>query len=479
MLALPAVGGVVVLALPAAHARKPWIGARAVSLAFAAATLILAAMAAGWIDLSGGKQLVQSAPWLKGLGVNYEVAVTGITLPLVMMAAAMGAVACWAAYGVKQSVRGYFALLLWSLAAGLGTLVLQDVFMSAGAAIALVVTIYFLAVGWGGGRRVPAARRFLYFGIAGMAAALAGIAVLERGGVAAATAEIWFWVMAAGFGALMAAAPLHLWLADLLAECTTPVGMLVVSLVQTAGAFGILHVVHFVAAAKMPEAARMADGTLGWIGLAVAAYAILSAMGQKDLMRLAANFSVAQMGFFLMGIANGAAATEGAAFLLVAHGISAGMMVFVCGMIRERVGHCEIDRLGGWAGHMPAFAGWSAVGILGMAGVPGLCGFVGEMLVMLGIFGRRSDATIDFAAERHAILLGVSGLAAMAILMGIGVWMYQRVYMGSPRPEHSNVARMSLSERWILAVLGIGVAGLGIMPMVVTEVMRGAADVGK
>ena len=431
-------------------------------------------MAAGWMDLSGGKQLLQQVQWLKSFGVRYEVAVTGLSLPLVMMTAAMGAVACWASYGIKQSPRGYFALLLWATAAAIGSLVLQDFFMAAAATVALVVIIYFLAAGWGTDRRIPAARRFLYFGIAGMAAAIAGMAVIDRAGAAASST--WYWLAIAGFGALMAVVPLHLWLADLLAESATPVGILVVSLVQTAGAYGILHAVHATAAEKIPTILVANDATLGWIGLAVAAYSALSAMGQKDLMRLAANLSVAQMGFFLIGIASGAAATEGAGFLLVTHGISAGMTVYVCGMIRERVGHCEIDRLGGLAAHMPAFAGWSAVGVLGMVGVPGLCGFVGEMLVIMGIFARPTSASDSM---EHAVLLGVSGIAVMAILIGIGVWMYQRVYLGSPRPEHSNVARMSLSERWILAVLGIAVVGLGIMPMLVTEVMRGAADIGK
>ncbi|HVT81556.1 MAG TPA: hypothetical protein VHM90_12950, partial [Phycisphaerae bacterium] len=148
-LALPVIGGGVILTIPAVHARRPWFGARAASLMFAAATLILAAMAAGWMDLSGNKQLVQRADWLKSFGIHYEVAVTGLSLPLVMLTAAMGAVAAWASYNIKQSVRGYFVLIQWATAAALGVLVLQDVFMSAAAAAALVVLVYFLAAGWG------------------------------------------------------------------------------------------------------------------------------------------------------------------------------------------------------------------------------------------------------------------------------------------------------------------------------------------
>jgi NADH:ubiquinone oxidoreductase subunit 4 (subunit M) len=116
--------------------------------------------------------------------------------------------------------------------------------------------------------------------------------------------------------------------------------------------------------------------------------------------------------------------------------------------------------------------------MLGLAGVPGLCGFVGQILVVMGIFGHRNEWGAGGAVpgmERQLALLGAGGVAVMAVLMGVGVWMYQRVYMGAPRPEHSNVARMSLSERWILAVLGAAVIGLGLMPMAVTGMMRGAA----
>jgi NAD(P)H-quinone oxidoreductase subunit 4 len=473
-LAVPLAGGGVVLAIPASHARRPWIGARAVSLAFAAATLILASMAAGWMDPAGGRQLIQNAPWLASIGIDYEVGATGLSLPLMMLAAGMGAVACWASYGVKQSVRGYFALLLWSIAAALGALALQEPLLAAGATLVLAVVIYFLAAGWGGDRRVPAARRFLYFGVAGMAAVTAGLALQRRGGM---PPEWSVWATLAGFGALMAVVPLHVWLGDLLAEATTPVGMVVVCFVQTAAAYGLMQWLQGPLAESHFDEGRVRE-CLVWIGLGVAAYAALGAMGQRDLMRLAANFSIAQMGFVLMGIAVGPVTMEGAGFMLVAHGLAAGMMVYCCGMIRERVGHCEIERLGGLAGHMPGFAGWSAVGMLGLAGVPGLCGFVGQILVVMGIFGHRNEWGAGGAVpgmERQLALLGAGGVAVMAVLMGVGVWMYQRVYMGAPRPEHSNVARMSLSERWILAVLGAAVIGLGLMPMAVTGMMRGAA----
>jgi NADH-quinone oxidoreductase subunit M len=145
------------------------------------------------------------------------------------------------------------------------------------------------------------------------------------------------------------------------------------------------------------------------------------------------------------------------------------MWVFVAGMVQDRVGHTEIARLGGLGGHMPAFSGWAAVAFLGAMGMPGLGVFAGVLLVLMGTFEKGGAA-----GGAAAMWLGVVGAGVLVLLMGCCVWTYQRVFLGAPRPEHSNVARMSLSERWILAILGLASLMLGVVPALVTEPMREA-----
>jgi NADH-quinone oxidoreductase subunit M len=131
--------------------------------------------------------------------------------------------------------------------------------------------------------------------------------------------------------------------------------------------------------------------------------------------------------------------------------VAAGMMVLVAGMVESRVGHSQWERLGGLGGHLPALAAWSAVAFLGTAGMPGSGTFVAVALVVLGAF------------ERGAAWLGVVGVVALAGLIGCAAWAYGKVFMGSPRPEHSNVARLSVSEKWMLLLLGLAVVGLGMI----------------
>src|SRR5437870_229727 len=135
MIALPAVGGGVALALPAKHARK----ARAVAMAVLGTTLVLACIAAGWMDWgrSGEAQLLTRVRWLPWINSDYFVGVDGLSMPLVLLTAAMGVIACWASYGILRSVRGYCALLMWMVAGMLGAFCSLD----------LVLLVVFLELG--------------------------------------------------------------------------------------------------------------------------------------------------------------------------------------------------------------------------------------------------------------------------------------------------------------------------------------------
>ena len=271
----------------------------------------------------------------------------------------------------------------------------------------------------------------------------------------------------------MAVVPVHRWLAEVLTEAATPVAMMVVAVMQTAGGYALIRI-----------STRILVGTkagepLWWVallGVITMIYGGLAAAGQKDLRRVVAYGSVAQMGFVLLGIATFTpTGLLGASYLLVGHGVAAAMMVFLAGMIQDRAGHCEIERLGGLSGHMSAFGGWGLLGFLAMMGLPGLCVFVGELLVVMGTFSAGRAGYSEHITGGW-VWLGTLSAGMMAMLTGIWVWTYQRVFMGPPRPEHSNWARMSMSEKWILALLGVTAAALGVMPMVVTEPMRGAVE---
>jgi len=470
-LALPVAGGLAVLALPEAQAKRPWMGARAVALAFGAATLIVAGRAGGLMDYSTPDvQFTARLFGLRGMGIGVD----GFSMPLVLLAAGMGMMASLASYGIKQSVKSYFTLVQFWLAAALGVLVAREGVALAGCLLAAVVLMYFLMAGWGTERKLRAARRYLYLTLPALACALAG--TLSGGGtpggganpaaLPAETSTLGFWAMFAGFGILTALTPVHWWLSEVVTEASTPIAMLTVGVMQTLGAYGLLRLGHPLFA---HEAHAWPAGLLGAITMA---YGALAALGQKNLKRMAAYVSISLMGCVVLGGAMGTAASiTGAVFLLAAHAVGVGMMVFVAGMIQDRLGHTDIPRLGGLGGHMPALAGWGAMAFLGAMGLPGLCVFAGEVLVVMGTLERSREG-----AAHGIVWLAVTGVGAMALLLGGCVWTYQRVFLGAPRPEHSNVARMSVSERSLLAIFGLAVVALGILPALLTDAVRVTAE---
>ncbi len=494
MLALPAVGGGLILALPAAHAKK----ARGIAMAFLVATLVLAAIGAGWMDWTQGSnpQLTTRIVWLGILGSAYSVGVDGLSMPLVLLTAAMGMIACWGSYGIIRSARAYFALLLWAVVGLLGALVAQDLLLFFVFFELSLVPLYFLMGGWGGARKEYAASKFFLFSTVGAIFLLVALLVVYAltHGLGPHNAGVWdltqlatnpqirahidaeaglstvaFWLLVVAFGIKMGVVPMHTWLGDALMEAPTPIAMLLVAVVTALGAYGFMRICYPIFSEQAVEQWR----PLAWLGVFTILYAALAALAQKDLRRVVAFGSIAQMGYVLLGVAvMSQTAIKGVGFLLVAHGVSMGMLVFITGMIVDRTGHCDIKRLGGLAGHMPVFAGWSAVAFLTAMGLPGLCVFTGELLILLGTF----TATPDGGPRQNVLWLGIMGTGTMVFTGACYIWAFQRVFLGAPKPEHSNVARLSSSEKWILATFSVAAVVLGVLPSLVLEPMRNWAD---
>ena len=491
MLALPAAGGGLILALPAAHAKK----ARGIAMAFLTATLVIAAIGAGWMDWSQGSepQLTMRFAWLGVLGSAYSIGVDGLSMPLVLLTAAMGMIACWASYGIIRAGRAYFALLLWAVVGLLGAFIAQDLLLFFVFFELSLVPLYFLIGGWGGPRKEYAASKFFLFSMVGALLLLVTLLVVyaQTHGAGPNNAPVWdltqlvrnpgvrshinaeaglstmaFWLLIVAFGIKMAIVPMHTWLGDALAEAPDSRG-------HVAGHCRDQSWRLWVDTGLLPHFSEQAAEQwrpMAWLGVFTILYAALAALAQKDLRRVVAFGSIAQMGYVLLGLAvMSQTAIQGVGFLLLAHGVSIGMLVFITGMIVDRTGHCEIKRLGGLAGHMPAFAGWSALGFLTAMGLPGLCVFVGELLILLGTF-----TTMPKDGPRETVLwLGIIGAGAMLLTGACYIWAFQRIFLGAAKPEHSNVARLSSSEKWILVAFSLATVVLGILPGLLLEPMRG------
>jgi NADH:ubiquinone oxidoreductase subunit 4 (subunit M) len=523
---LPLAGMAAVLMVPARHAARAWLGARAVALAFAVGTLIVAAVAAGRADV-GDALLVGTAPaattpaptdvargTLHLQVAGMALAMDGVALPVVLLTAGLGVLAAWGSYGLKRHIKGYFAGLLLGLSGALGALLAVNSLVYLTAVMVAALALFGLLSIRGTDRRVPAARHFLYFVLLAAAAILTAL-LLDLGGAAFSGAADWsamgaavgpvsdataaappsniaFWFMLAGCGTLAAAVPFHWWLVDTTAESTTPLGFLTAGVFQTLGAYGMLRLwsgwgwwgcassgqlAAWLGSASSegvgPDAFRA--WAVGVLGAGTMLYGALAALGQENLKRMAAFASVSLGGCILLGLATGTpAGVAGATCLLIGRPVAVNLMVLAAGMIEERLGHCCIPRLGGLAGHLPLFGVWGAPAILGAVGVPAMSVFVGAILVVCGVFQRAGAAT-GGALPHNSVWLAVAAVLAMTALLACGLWTYGRVFLGTPRPEHSNVARLSLTERWMLAVMGVAGVVLGVWPALLSGAIRAAA----
>ncbi len=387
-------------------------------------------------------------------------------MPLLLLTTAITVLACWASYGISKSLKGYFALLLFLLAGMIGVFVSLDLLLFYIFFEVSLFPMYFLIGIWGGPRKEYAAIKFflytllgsigilivvlgLYYHTRGMGTGGGGAAVFDMirlakdpairakfayGGSAFGFAQIAFWLLFVGFAVKVPAVPLHTWLPDAHVEAPTPISMILAAVLLKMGGYGLMRVSY----PLFPQQA--ADGWffVALIGVVSIFYGALVAMAQKDFKRLVAYSSVSHMGYVVLGLAvMTPIGTAGAMFQMLAHGISAAMMFFIVGVVYDRAHHREIPRLGGIWAQMPAYTGWAIVGFFASMGLPGLCGFIGELLVLLGTFS---------AGDASSFLMRHTGGAAFVPLMWFGViaavtivftaayllWTLQRVYMGAP-----------------------------------------------
>jgi NADH-quinone oxidoreductase subunit M len=434
----------------------------------------------------GVVQLVQRADWIPAFHVQYLVGVDGLSLPLVILSTFVCLLACIASWNVEKMLKGYMALFLLLETGILGVFLSLDFFLFYVFFEVSLLPMYFLIGVWGGSRKEYAAIKFFLYTLVGSVALLivligtylycgtfdliqlASPEMSARFGPAGplfGAGKAFFILLMVGFLIKVPAVPFHTWLPDAHVEAPTPISMILAALLLKMGGYGIFRLAY----PMFPDAAKALWLVIAIIGVVGIVYGALVTLAQTDFKRLVAYSSVSHMGFVVLGAAvMTAAATNGALFMMVAHGITSAMMFFIVGVLYQRTHHRELNRFGGIATSMPLYTGFSTVAMFANLGLPGLCGFIGEVLVLLGVFqAARPDSIL-----RAAGLAGASSVYALAIIATSGVllaaaymlWTLQRIFFGPLRPQYRALPDLDSREILILTPLAIMAILLGILP---------------
>ncbi len=417
LVAVPLLGALLSLAHPSGSPRRLARLARLQGLVVSGITLVLALVAAVAFDYGKrGPQLGVDHAWAASIGLRFHLGIDGISLPLIVLTAALTflcmvytARVLPAGQGADTpSPRALVGLVLLLEVGMLGTFVSLDLVLFFVFFEVVLIPMYFIIAYWGGtGGRAPAskdaaraaANKFILYTLLGSGFLLVGILLI---GVHARTFDITtlvsrhgaglshnvqlaaFLLVALGFAVKTPMWPLHTWLPDAHTEAPTVGSVLLAGVLLKMGTYGFVRVAVPVA----PEGARAWAPWLGLLAVMGIVYGALACLAQRDLKRMIAYSSIGHMGFVLLGIATlTPVGLNAALFANVAHGLITGLLFFLAGAIKERYGTGDLDTLGGgMLAKAPYLASILTFASVASLGLPGLAGFWGEMLALLGAY---------------------------------------------------------------------------------------------
>ena len=413
-----------------------------------------------------GFQFVSQHPWIRDWGIGWHVGVDGISLFLVVLTGLLFPLVI-AGVDPHHDHKRYLGWMLVLEAGVMGSFISLDLFLFFLFFEIVLVPMYFLIGGWGYDQRVYAATKFFLYTMFGSAFMLVGIiatAVLAKNSLgyvtfdlvklaegaefAASTGRWLFMAFAIAFAVKVPLFPLHTWLPDAHTQAPTGGSVILAGVLLKLGTYGFLRFGLYL----FPEAsvwARPLFLTLAVVGIL---WGAIAATMQKDLKRLVAYSSVAHLGFIVLGtFAFTSQAITGGVMQMVNHGISTGALFLLVGMIYERRHTREISQLKGLQSVAPIFAAAFMVVMLSSIGVPGLNGFVGEFLILIGSFGN----------ARWWVVVGATGVILAALYL---LWAYQRVFHGEPDEENSSFAELRPREGMLLLAFIAAIVFTGIFP---------------
>lgn len=481
LVVLPAIGAAAVALIPSRRAET----ARSVGVLFALGTLALAAYLViqfqihpqfastgpDALDHANGFQFIDRVVWLKQWNIAWHLGVDGISLWLVALTALLVPIALLGA-PVKTDPKAFAGWMLLLEFGCLGAFLSLDLFLFFVMFELVLAPMYFLIVGWGGPDRRPAALKFfLYtmFGSAFMLVAMIALVVLSAHktgvttfdlvvlantpGIANSTARWLFLGFAIAFAVKMPIFPMHTWLPDTYTEAPTAGSMIVAGVMAKLGAYGLLRYGVYL----FPEASQYFGPLLVTLGVIGILYGAVMAAVQKDLKRVIAYSSVAHLGFIALGVfAITKLSITGAVIQMVNHGIIIAGLFLLVWFVEQQRGTRLFAGLGGMQKKAPILAGLFIFFTFASIGLPGLNGFVGEFMIMVG----------SFATRRWWAVAAAIGVILAAVYL---LWAHQQTFYGAPDPDNAIENDLRWSQIGVLVPLIAVILAIGLYPRPVID----------
>ncbi|HJM72934.1 MAG: NADH-quinone oxidoreductase subunit M [Acidimicrobiales bacterium] len=477
LIVVPAVGALLVVCLPR---RRPEL----LKLVAVATSVIVGGMSV-WLlkgfDATHGAemQFTSQADWISDLGIQWLLGIDGISLFLIVLTGVLFPIALLAV-DPGHDDRAYYAWLLVLEAGVMGVFCALDLVVFFLCFEVVLVPMYFLIGRWGHGNRAYAATKFFLYTMAGSALMLVGIlavaflhadatgtsvtfdlvAIAEAQAIDTNAARWIFAAFALAFAVKVPIFPLHTWLPDAHTEAPTAGSVILAGVLLKLGTYGFLRFGLYL----FPEASHFFAPVFLTLGVVGIIYGAVVATMQRDLKRLVAYSSVAHLGFIVLGtFALNTEGIEGGLLQMVNHGVSTSALFLLVGMIYERRHTRQIDELGGLQKSAPVMAAVFTLVMLSSIGLPGLNGFVGEFLVLVGAFN----------AHRWWAVVAAGGVVLAALYL---LWAYQRVFHGPAKGDNAEMPDLKLREGLVLAPLLALIVFMGVYPKPVIERMEPAVD---